>query len=406
MTAILECVVENIMGIDNVNLDLNGQNLTIGGKNGEGKTGLLSAILMALGGGKFIPEDPVKHGAEKGTVTLKTDEFLVTLNVKTDRSADLVVRSLDGEKLKSPQSILNAAFGKLAFEPGIFITSSEEKKIELLAEYLDIDIKSYENNEANLYQKRRDLGRDLDKQKKVFESLTEFKNVPEKVISVTKLSQELKANQEFNSNIDSKLAQLKVKQTDRKNTLKQLEELQVKLEKEEKEIKKLKKFTVVEKRPVDALVEQIANAEEINSQVNANTIKADAQVALDKVTKQHKKADGDLEKARKEYKKVLDEAKLPLKGLVIEDGKVFFNKVPFSQLSESEQWKISMSIGYGLNPKGIMIMRSMGGLDCDSREEMRKLAKKLKVQLLLEVIDTPDDVQIVIKEGKVFQDKR
>ena len=64
-----------------------------------------------------------------------------------------------------------------------------------------------------------------------------------------------------------------------------------------------------------------------------------------------------------------------------------------------------MAIGFGLNPKGIVFMRNTGGLDKKNREAMRELAKQLGVQLFLEVIDDAEDVQILIEEGKVKEDR-
>jgi recombinational DNA repair ATPase RecF len=72
---VLELVAHNVMGIKDVQFDLEGHNLfLIGGKNGQGKTSAIKALLMALCGRSGMsdyPEVALREGEDSGFVTVK-----------------------------------------------------------------------------------------------------------------------------------------------------------------------------------------------------------------------------------------------------------------------------------------------------------------------------------------------
>jgi recombinational DNA repair ATPase RecF len=65
--------IENLKRVRAVSLDCSGTALTvIGGRNGQGKTSILDAIMWALGGDRFKPSRPLRDGAEELKTALAT----------------------------------------------------------------------------------------------------------------------------------------------------------------------------------------------------------------------------------------------------------------------------------------------------------------------------------------------
>ena len=99
----------------------------------------------------------------------------------------------------------------------------------------------------------------------------------------------------------------------------------------------------------------------------------------------------------------LASAKFPIENLSVDEECVTYYGRPLDQASEAERWKVSLAVGFALNPDGVMFMPTTGGLDRDSREAIIKQAEKLGVQLILEVVDTPDDCSLIVEAGRIKQ---
>ena len=71
---IIGLTVENVKRVQAVTLEPTANGLTvIGGRNGQGKTSVLDAIMWALGGDRFKPSSPLRDGADKLKVALTLD---------------------------------------------------------------------------------------------------------------------------------------------------------------------------------------------------------------------------------------------------------------------------------------------------------------------------------------------
>ena len=71
---IMRVEARDVKGLEYAAFDTAGRAVTvIGGKNGNGKSSLLDAIAMAIGGPKLFPKKPVRDGADKAVVTVEVD---------------------------------------------------------------------------------------------------------------------------------------------------------------------------------------------------------------------------------------------------------------------------------------------------------------------------------------------
>lgn len=420
MTQIIHCRVENILGVEDVQFSPNGQSVTIGGANGQGKTSAIWALVMALGGKSQLPPEPVRRGAESGLVEVALDKFNVTMEVMPDRTTRLKVETTEGARFSSPQAMLDKLFGNLAFDPGEFKSMPREKRLATLQQLVNFDDAEFESTKKTFYIARTEIGRQIKELEGKLAGTAIKPGVPAEEVPAKEVLAKLKAAEEFNKNWQS----MRVKRTEaevkiaehtaqiKNNTLK-IEELKRQitiLELERDSLVATEKHLVLklsEKPEIDCqqFHEELSNLEQTNRLVRENNeIKKNRQTleakrdAYEACTRELKEID----EARVE---ALRNLPFPIEGLGLTSTDVTFNSIPFEQISESEQWEVATAIGFSLNQKSVVFMSNCGGLDSKARQRVRERAAKLGVQLFLEVVDDQQDVQILIDEGKVAENR-
>ena len=121
---IISLTAENVKRLRAVEITPDGNVVTITGRNAQGKTSVLDAIWLALGGGAASKGTirPIRDGEEKASVRLDLGDLVVTRTWTGDKTA-LTVTAADGAKYTSPQGILDALVGRLSFDPLEFTLS-------------------------------------------------------------------------------------------------------------------------------------------------------------------------------------------------------------------------------------------------------------------------------------------
>lgn len=420
MAKIIKCKVENILGAQRVEFEPKGESVTIGGANGQGKSSSIWALVMALGGKANVPDRPVRNGAELGEVVVQLEEFDVYLQVKPDRETKLWVQSKDGNKFQRAQEMLDKLFGGLSFDPGAFRTLDQKKRVETLRQITGLDFTELDKERSDAYEARTEIGRELASLQARAAGSETFDGVPGEEISVVELSERLRAAQEHNrkrydleqdaKSAEAQIAQIANEQKKRMDQIRQIENEMAAAEGErlkiEESIKRmLNTLSSIEEVNCDKLHEELGRADEVNRKVRANKQAQELEAQIAHVTKKRDALTDRIESVDKSKRAQIAAAKMPIDGLAFEGEDVTFNGVPFKQLSESEQWEVSTAIGFALNQKGIVFMRNSGGLDKKSRQRVRERAAALGVQLFLEVVDDQEDVQILIEEGAVKENR-
>src|SRR5688572_14440513 len=152
---VLRYEAHNVMRVADIKFDLAGHHLfLVGGKNGQGKTSALTALLMALCGrsGMKYPEISLREGQDKGwvKVELSGDDdmhdakgFTVELFLRRKRSGQVIeeFRLLDsaGDEAPEPRRLLKQLYGMKAFDPLAFEKLDPAGKKELLQSLLGLD---------------------------------------------------------------------------------------------------------------------------------------------------------------------------------------------------------------------------------------------------------------------------
>ena len=172
---LLKYTIQNVLGVKDITLDVDGHHLfLVGGKNAQGKTSALTALLMALCGKRGLKEYPelaLREGETRGSVTIELsgesslhedEKITVELMLRKKRSGLVVeeFRVLDstGEEAPEPRALLQRLFKLRAFDPLEFERAKPKEQVEIIRNMLGIDFEAFDKRRQEAYEKRRDVG--------------------------------------------------------------------------------------------------------------------------------------------------------------------------------------------------------------------------------------------------------
>jgi DNA repair exonuclease SbcCD ATPase subunit len=420
------------------------------GKNAQGKSSVLNAIWMALGGEDTIPSKPIHKGAEKGVIDVQLGDELdkpeyTVRRTFTDKGTYITVTSKEGARYPSPQALLDKLVGDLSFDPLEFTRMRPALQLEELARInpLEVDKKKLVEISGidlslarggpldllNYYEEeikgqRTLASRDAERSRAAAD--TAWKDAPEtppKEVSVKELIEKRKARQ---SELDFWLGErreLERLQNGLRREKEDLAELSKNLDEAAAKIKRLSKM-VAEKEEIVAAADaqhKAAADKGLGPQPTFDDVDAEMEKAeaSNKLAAAHKKAAeleekaqsaesiaaGVLEKltAIRAYKTAVQAtAKFPLPELSFGDGEVLLNGLPFKQASDAEQLRVSIAIAMAANPK-LRVVRVRDGslLDSDGMKLLEGLAKERDFQVWIETVGEDKTVGVHIEDGQV-----
>lgn len=413
MSKITKLVVENILRVEAVEITPKGPVVTIGGKNGAGKTSVLDAIEMALGGGR-LPDVPVHVGAEYGRIICTLDDIVVTKKIKPDGTSSLVVTTLDGsQKYGSPQALLDGFYGKLSFDPLRFAREKPKDQMETLRRLVGLDTTDLDRRRKALYDERALAGRDVNGRQSQIDAMPHYPEAPAAEISIADLSAKLEAINSYNARQDNLGVHKKAAEDGLAAAEKRAAEieaeiarLQGQLQNQREAAARFTKMIAEAAVPVyqdaEPLRRQIQEAEATNRQVRANASRAAMVAQFETAKKQYADLDGKIDALDAEKARMIREAAFPVPGLGLGEDGVTFRGLPFSQCSSAEQLRISVAMGLAMNPKlKVLLIRDASLLDDDSMKVVTEMAKAADAQVWMEVVREGEGVQVVIENGTV-----
>lgn len=411
MTTIARFQAENYKRLKAVEITPEqGANLVpILGKNGQGKSSVLDAIMAALGGKSYMPKQPVRKGEDEGAIRLELSNGLVVRRVfAEDGSGTIVVENAEGARYPSPQAVLDKLYSSVAFDPIAFTRLKPAEQLETLRRLvkLEVDVdKLAAANKAD-YETRRDLNREA---KQWEGQLSGFGDVgePAEPIDTSEIEAGINTASEKNGEIERRksareTAQIRIHLLDDKIREMQQQIDAAKLERDELNQRLALADPLPEPVDVSALTAKLSEAQTHNRRVERAKEKAALVARVEKL-----KADAEaLTKAMEEREtartKAFQTAKMPVPGLAFGDGEVLFNDLPLEQASTAEQLRISVAIGMATNPElKVMLVRDASLLDEDSYALLANMAVEGKAQFWVESVDTSDKVGIVMEDGAV-----
>lgn len=408
---IVELRAERFKRLSAVEISPAGDVVIISGKNGAGKSSVLDAIWLALGGAPAAKDSgttrPVKDGEADAFVKLDLGEITVTRKWTADGGSSLTVEGAKGKKFSSPQTLLDSLVGSLSFDPLAFSRMSPKDQRKALTEAvkLDFDPDALDQQRKELYDERTATNRELKSLEARLSSMPVPKaGIPEEEENLSDLLAELKAaNAEVERQAQErrKLEEMRTRAAALKDQIDKLRAELAALAEQGKAQSAL--VDSLGECPAIADIEQrIAGIQETNAIVRAAKEYRTVKAAADKVRKESEALTQKMEGLELEKSQGFERAQFPVKGLAFDAEGVVFNGIPFQQCSSAEQVRIAVAVAAALNPK-IRVIRIADGslLDSASMAEIERLAKEHDMQIWIERVDESSGVGIVIEDGAV-----
>lgn len=386
----------NYLGIEALVVDDLGKFNKIIGANEVGKSAVLEAIREAF---KSSGVDPnlIRIGEDESEIMIEIDHSIIVERSIKEGSNKVKVTD-GGLPIKKPQTYLDDLIGPFIFRPVDFFKSRGRERPELLLsaipfklepEFLRISLNwtpdlweanifeltevdydqhgldALDDVKTRVYDKRRELGRDVERLMKSIEQ--DKQDLPEtldgakfkkfdlenKMEEVRKAEQLIQKKKSLESQIDY-----------RKNTIESLEgdieDLRLKIAKLQEELKaaildrdsnmvKLEEFDSSILEVADTVKTEIAAYEQYRTLAHRFEDIERRGEELGKVEEAHKAADDLYILLNNEItKKILGEIDIPIEGLELRNGDIFINNVAIDKLSTSEKMRIGVKIARAL----------------------------------------------------------
>jgi ATPase subunit of ABC transporter with duplicated ATPase domains len=398
---IIRFSAENIKRLRAVEITPDGTVQVITGKNAAGKSSVLDAIWLALGGGAASKNTakPIRAGQDTASVRLDLGDLVVTRTWAGDKTT-LTVTAADGAKYSSPQGVLDSLVGRLSFDPLEFTRLSAGNQVAALLDIvdLDVDLDQLAADRKATYEQRTQVGRTAKVlEGQVFGFGEPIEGVPEVEVSVSDLLAQYRHADELNRGHQTAV-QDQARETSRVASLKS----QLAAAEQSRDAAQGFLDLFPDVPDLDAIQAQIDSAEDVNEHVRANAARGQAQASLTAVRGESDRLTSVIAAIDQAKAEALAGAAFPVDGLGFDDNGVTFEGVPFSQASSAEQIRVSLAMAMSLNPK-LRVIRILDGslLDADSMALIAGMAAEGDYQVWIERVSDDSGVGVVIEDGQV-----
>jgi len=441
MAQIKHVTVHNVQKITDLEIDFSQASLAlIGGKNGNGKTSALNAILMTLCGkrGMDWPDVPLKEGKDHGECVIELtpdvdgsdqdvfpDMKSVTIRRIWDRNPrdgsikeSLTITDESGQRSGSPQQILNDLFQARAFNPLSLAEAEPKTQRAMLMDLVGLteDFERLKTSYDEAYQERASINRQGVSVKARFDEMTFNEEAPNEEESIRTLLDTLRDAEKHNSKVvqarqvattaTSQLAVSKEDITKKKAALQAAEELLVRREKMAKEAEEnAASLKLVELDPIQAKIDSL---ESDNAAARSNQLYHETKNELEQLRKERDKLDELLLEIPKEQKALLETADWPVADLSVDDKGVLYRGLPEAQASLAERIRLWCRVSAALHPKlRVLIFNDGNALDYDSQEELDTFLEESGFKAIVEYVtrnkEDEDRCVVVLEDGHALE---
>lgn len=423
---IIRFEAENVKRIEAVQVTPDGNLIELTGRNGNGKSSILDAIFMALGGKSAIPHKPIRDGEQSARVHLDLGDLKVTLKLTAREDGTyahvLIVESADGARYASPQNILDALVGALAFDPLEFTRMKAKDQFDTLRGFVlgfDFDANLRDRKEA--FDTRTEVNRDLKNLKSQVAGIAVPEDTPDGEIDVTALTAELQQVGEHNASIEQRKANRERLADETVRCRAEADAHDVQAADYRRLAEEAEAKAVELRAKADDNDKRLAAAGPLPSQMDAADIRAKIDRAnivnaavRDKVRRDRLIAEAhvleqqstslttEIERLDAVKATAIAGADMPIEGLGFADDYVTLNGLPFDQASSAEQLRASIAIAIATNPRlRVLIVRDGALLDSESMQIVAEMAEKNDVQVWIETVTSGRPSALVIEAGRI-----
>lgn len=425
---IIKLEAENFKRLTVVAIAPTGNLVEIGGKNGQGKTSVLDAIWVALGGMSASPAKPIRSGEESAVIKLDLGDYRIIRKFKPGKdggvTTDLRVENAEGTKLSNPQTILDSLLGKLTFDPLQFARMDKRAKFDTMRAFVpSFDFIKAEDDNRKDYDKRTTVNRQAKEARAAAELIKLDPSLPEKAPSIVELSADLDAAGKHNADIETRKSNRERFSNDAANMRKEAQRILNEADSLAKQAEVMRNAAQAKAEEAKQIEEKLAAAGPLPEPIDTTPIRQKI-AESDRVAAAIRDRDRRNElvfsaKASEEEAELITErmnlreiakrdaiasANLPVDGITFGNNEVLLGGVPFEQASDAQQLIASLSIAMAMNPK-LKIIRIRDGslLDDDSLRLVAEIADKNDYQIWIERVGNVGKTGIVLEDGHVKQ---
>ena len=152
------------------------------------------------------------------------------------------------------------------------------------------------------------------------------------------------------------------------------------------------------------LQEAIGEARATNERVRLHLARYAKVAELRGCRKESQAFTEEIETLRADRRLMIEAADMPLEGLGFgDDGLITYNRIPFSQASQSEQLRISTAIGMKLNPGGVILIRDGSLLDTEHLAMLEEMTDKAGACVWIERVSDGEQIGFTIEDGNLVE---
>lgn len=417
--------ITNFKRISKAELEIGPSLTIIGGRNAQGKTSAIDAIMTLLFGAKYAPTVPVKVGETSaqivGTIETPSGELTVKRIFRTDGSDPFIeVSNAEGMKSTAPQRKLNEIFNLGAVDPLRFADLPPKEQVAELQKILGIDLTEINTRQANAVEVRKAAKKTATDLEGMYRQLPAIPDdVPDEEISVAALADELAQINKHNGQRETMASEIQATRERIADMTARIDQQQAQLEELQRLIESNKskrteveaalkdkeaQYEAWELRDPTKVQAAMATAEATNRNVRAKADRESRRQTWEKAKAEADKADAQVKAIEEEKRKVLAEVKWPVEGLSFGEDGVQFNGLPFSQASSAERLRVSVPLAFALAPQApFAVIRDGSLLDDESLQLVAELTTELGGQLIIERVGE-DDGALIFENGTLVED--
>ena len=395
----------------------------IAGRNGQGKSSALDAILMALGGKGAAPAKPIRDGeaTAKETVVLQDAQGCPAFRVIrtfTAQGSYLKVQRATGEEIRSPQEFLDRLVGAgLGFDPLAFVRERPAEQVRLLLDVLKLerDPRELDAERKRLFEERTQVNRDVKRVEAQLEGIPVV-DAPAEEVSIAglttehgRLTEQDKAATRARSAWEEARREHDRCLAERARLAKALEDIESAAREAGAEV--LRRAEAMAKTPPPDFTEisrRMIEAEEINAAVRLRREREAAGTELGHHAEAAHILTEQIRAIEEEQRALLEGAAFPVPGLGFEEisGEwgVTYQRIPLEQIGDSEKIRVGMAMAMALTPSlRVALIREGSLLDETSRQVVDTMARAGAFQVWLEVVGDGGAEAFVIEDGGVLR---
>lgn len=424
--------VENYKRIRTVDLRPDGNIITIGGKNDQGKSSVLDAMFTAIKGRSANAPVPVRAGEEKATIRLDLGELIITrsfINKEGKPYTDtLKVERANGDRPGNPQAILDALLGEIGFDPFEWAQKKPRDQVARILEMvpLSVDLDELAEQDTSDTANRRDLNREITALQGQLQGIPK-EDVPADAPDRDALTAKLASASETNTAIATERAAREARRTRIDGAVATRDDKIARAADLRRQADALDTEAADLTTRIDAAEAELAALPPLDEPVDAAAIQQElreADAVLARIERQKRRAGIERQLADKQAESeaftaaiaarakkrtdALVKAPMPIEGLGIsidDKGAPFltWQGLPFDkdQISTAVQLRVSTAIGMAANPTlRVLSIKDGSLLDEDSMAMLAQMADTEDFQLFVEVVGT-GGVGIIMEDGEI-----